>query len=98
MYTINKFRVIAFLEGISYLLLLFVAMPVKYVLEQPALVKMVGMGHGILFIAFIILLVQSAFTYRWKMGFNLIAFIASLLPFATFWLEKNLEHKAKALS
>ncbi len=98
MLPINRFRVIAFLEGISYLLLLFVAMPVKYLMGEPALVKMVGMGHGILFIAFIILLMQSAFAYRWKIGFNLIAFVASLLPFATFWLEKKLEYKAKALS
>ena len=97
MLLINKFRVIAFLEGISYLLLLFVAMPVKYGLGEPGLVKLIGMGHGVLFIAFVLVLMQSAFVYRWKMGFNLIAFIASLLPFATFWLEKKLEIKAKAL-
>ena len=79
------------MEGISYLLLLFIAMPVKYILEEPLLVKVVGMGHGVLFILFMFLLLTTALEHKWKLPFISMAFIASLLPFGTFYLEKKLK-------
>lgn len=79
------------MEGISYLLLLFIAMPVKYILGEPILVKFVGMGHGILFILFIYFLFVTSIEHKWKIQFILMAFIASLLPFGTFYLEKKLK-------
>ena len=88
---LKKFRLIAFMEGISYLLLLFIAMPVKYILGEPILVKFVGMGHGILFILFIYFLFVTSIEHKWKIQFILMAFIASLLPFGTFYLEKKLK-------
>ena len=51
----NTFRIIAFLEGVSYLLLLFVAVPIKYNLGDPAYVKLLGMPHGLLFMAYLVL-------------------------------------------
>ena len=51
----NTFRIVAFLEGVSYLLLLFLAVPIKYNMGDPAYVKLLGMPHGILFVAYIIL-------------------------------------------
>ncbi len=86
----NFFGKVAFVEGISYLLLLLVAMPIKYLLHIPEPVKYVGWAHGVLFIAYIVLLLACAFTYRWKVVQVLTFFFASLLPFAPFWVEKKL--------
>ncbi|MGB3750181.1 MAG: DUF3817 domain-containing protein [Arcobacteraceae bacterium] len=88
---LKRFRVIAFVEGISYLLLLFIAMPIKYVLGEPMVVKYVGMAHGVLFILFIILLAIAAKEYKWKFLFITFAFITSLIPFGTFYLETKLK-------
>jgi integral membrane protein len=88
---LKKFRFIAFSEGISYLILLFIAMPLKYLLDEPLLVKYVGMAHGVLFILFMILLLITAKECKWKVPFISMAFIASLLPFGTFYLESKLK-------
>ena len=50
---INLFRITALLEGVSYILLLFIAVPIKYLFDDPSYVKLLGMPHGILFIAYI---------------------------------------------
>ena len=52
---LNVFRTIAFLEGVSYILLLFLATPIKYLLEEPKYVKLLGMPHGLLFISIILM-------------------------------------------
>ena len=51
---LKLFRVIAFFEGISYILLLFIAVPIKYIFDDPTYVKLLGMPHGILFMIYII--------------------------------------------
>jgi len=88
---LKKFRLIALLEGLSFIILLFIAMPIKYMLGEPMAVKIVGMAHGGLFLLFIYLLFVSAKEYKWKFSFISMAFIASLLPFGTFYLEKKLK-------
>ena len=88
---LKRFRLIAFIEGISYLVLLFIAMPIKYLLDEPIVVKIVGMAHGGLFILFLVLLFITAKEYKWKIPFISMAFIASLVPFGTFYLEKKLK-------
>jgi len=90
---INRFRVISFIEGLSYLILLFIAMPIKYLAENPYPVKVIGMAHGVLFILFVILLLESMKKYDWKNNFSIKLFIYSLLPFGSFVIEK----KVKAL-
>lgn len=84
---ISVFRIVALLEGLSYILLLFVAVPIKYMLNDPSYVKMLGMPHGILFVAYIALafLLKSDFKWRQKtFGFVLLA---SIIPFATFYVD-----------
>ena len=88
---LKKFRLIAFLEGISFLVLLFIAMPIKYVLGEPLVVKFVGMAHGGLFLLFLYFLFVAAKEYKWTISFIAMAFIASLIPFGTFYLEKKLK-------
>ena len=84
---IKLFRLITLLEGSSYLLLLFVAVPLKYLMGDESYVKLLGMPHGVLFIAYIIL----SFVMRKKMNWNTTSFIimllASIIPFGTFYVD-----------
>lgn len=90
MMTISLFRWSARLEGISYLVLLCVAMPLKYLWQMPLAVQVVGMGHGILFISYVALLPSVRRRCNWDSRTTIFAGIASLLPGATFIVEKKL--------
>lgn len=83
------FKRIALLEGLSLLLLLFFAMPMKYMMDQKEYVQVIGMAHGILFLAYILLALILKFTKEWNVKLFLIACVASLIPFGTFYLEKK---------
>ena len=87
------FRIIAFLEGLSYLLLLFFAVPVKYLLFNDYYVRLLGMPHGVLFVLYII----CCFMIRKNMNWNVIQFCivlaASILPFGTFYIERKMLRK-----
>lgn len=89
---IKRLRVIGLLEGISFITLLFVAMPLKYIGGEPMAVKVVGMAHGILFLMFVAALADASFAKRWEYGFRTLAFISSLIPFGTFWLDRKLKN------
>ena len=85
--TFSRFRIISIIEGLSYLLLVFIAMPLKYMFDYPMAVKVVGMSHGVLFILFFVALVMAMNRYKWKfLGFQL--FVYSLLPFGFILIEK----------
>jgi integral membrane protein len=92
--TLGKFRTIAILEGISFIVLLFIAMPLKYYAGLPLAVKYTGWAHGVLFIFYILLLLQVKIEYDWSFKKTFLAFIASLLPFGTFVLDKSLKKEA----
>ena len=83
---LRVFRYIAIIEGISYLLF-GVTMPLKYVYEIVEPNYYVGMAHGMLFLSYCLLGLSSAINYKWKFGFSVMVFLASLIPFATFYLE-----------
>jgi integral membrane protein len=82
---------IGFAEGVSFLVLLFIAMPLKYMADMPTPVRIVGMLHGILFIMYAFALLQAKITYQWKLKKTLIAFLVSFLPFGTFFLKRILK-------
>ena len=86
---INLFRLITLLEGSSYLLLLFVAVPLKYLMGDESYVKLLGMPHGVLFITYIVF----SFVMQKKMNWNTTSFIiillASIIPFGTFYVDKK---------
>ena len=92
--TLQWFRVIAMTEGISFLVLLGIAMPLKYFANLPVAVKVVGMLHGILFVAFMVLAWETMNALNKKFGWFVKAFIASIIPFGTFVLEKELKKEA----
>ena len=74
-------------EGISYLLLLFVAMPLKYVMDFPEAVRLIGSLHGFLFVAFMVMLYYSLMTKALTLKAVVRAFLLSLIPFGTFYLS-----------
>lgn len=88
----NIFRIVSFLEGVSYLLLLFVATPIKYLQDNPEYVKLLGMPHGVLFMLYIIL----AFVIKKEMNWNYknsgVILICSVIPFGTFYVDKKYLH------
>ena len=88
---IQTLRIIGLLEGISFLLLLFIAMPMKYMLDNPVLVKYVGMGHGVLFILFLIVLFTVCERQKWSIYMFILGLIASILPFGTFVFDRKLK-------
>lgn len=91
---LKRFRQVAVLEGISYLLLLFIAMPLKYFAGMPEAVKYTGWAHGVLFMLYAVMLVQCWQSYNWKFGKAALIFIASLLPFAPFIVDRRLKEEA----
>lgn len=96
--TFNQFRKIAFAEGVSFLVLLFIAMPLKYLADSPLAVRYVGMAHGVLFVAYIIwaLLVKAEAnkSFVWLIK----VFVASIIPFGTFWMEKQWKKEEEAVT
>jgi integral membrane protein len=94
--TLGRFRLIAILEGVSYLILLGIAMPLKYFVQLPDAVRYTGWIHGVLFVLYIILLLKVWSQYRWSFGKVLLAFIASLLPFGTFVLDSKLKKEMQS--
>jgi len=83
---LTLFRTTAILEGISYLALFAVTMPLKYLADIPMPNKYVGYAHGILFIAYLLFALILWRIQKWEFKKGLILLIASLLPFATFYL------------
>ena len=93
---IGRLRVIAFIEGISFLLLLGVAMPLKYFAGMPAAVKTAGWIHGVLFVLYLFSVAEV--TIRRRLSFALAsgALLASLVPFGTFALDARLRREERA--
>ena len=91
--TLGWFRFIALAEGVSYLVLLFVAMPLKYLANKPEAVRYMGWLHGFLFIAYGLLLILVWSQYNWRFKKALKAFVAALLPFGTFYLDKKIKQE-----
>jgi len=86
---LGRLRIVAFIEGCSYLLL-GITMILKYKFAMPQPNYVVGLAHGILFVLYIVLLLQVSFIHRWNLLKMLMAFLASLIPFGTFYADKVL--------
>lgn len=87
--SLGRLRIIAFAEGISYLILLFVAMPLKYILGQPSAVKNFGAVHGLLFVLYILYVFLCKIEYRWTFKKTLILLGISIVPFGNFYADKH---------
>ena len=92
---IGRLRLIGIAEGISFLLLLGIAMPLKYVAGIPEMVKWVGWIHGLLFVLYLAAVAHVTFLHRWSVLRVAGAFLAALLPFGTFVLDAKLRREEK---
>ena len=90
---IGKLRIWGLLEGISFLALLFVAMPLKYIWEIPMAVKYVGAAHGGLFIFYCMWVLVATLEFKWSFSTIAKALIASVIPAGTFWADRNIFRK-----
>jgi len=90
---LKKFRLINKIEGFSYLFLLFVAMPLKHMAGFPIATKIAGMIHGVLFIGFVYQLIMATEEVPFSKKEAFIFFVASLIPFGSFYIEAQCKEK-----
>jgi integral membrane protein len=89
--SVRLLRRVGFLEGVSLLVLLFIAMPLKYIWHQPGAVKIVGWIHGALFVLFMLLLLRVYEQKAWSFKKVVLGFLAAFLPFGTFVFDRQLK-------
>jgi len=80
----RRFHWVAYAEGASFLILLLIAMPLKYWAGLPMAVRVVGLSHGVLFVAYVVLICEALGAGRFSLRTAGLAFLASLLPFGPF--------------
>jgi integral membrane protein len=90
---IGRLRVVAFIEGCSFLVLLGVAMPLKYFFAMPLAVRLVGSIHGGLFVGFCAALLHVMIVARWSLLRGLVVFASSLVPCGTFLMDPSLRRE-----
>ena len=88
-------RIIGLLEGISFLVLMFIAMPLKYIWERPELIYSTGMAHGLLIILYVFFVLLVGYQLKWKFNHIFWTLLASLIPFGTFIADKKLFRNAQ---
>ncbi len=93
---LGAFRIVNKLEGFSYILLLFVAMPLKYGLDIAVATRIAGTLHGILFVAFCITLFLALVGKKVSFTESVIFFLLSLVPFGSFYTDKLIGRKQEA--
>ncbi len=91
---VGRLRAAGMVEAVSFLLLLGVAMPLKYFAGMPLAVKIAGWIHGLLFIVFAMCLLVAHGERRWSLRWTATVFVAALLPFGPFVIDRRLkEHQ-----
>ncbi len=88
--SLGRLRLVGLLEGASFLLLVGVAMPLKYLAGHPEAVRVMGMIHGVLFLSFVATIIQAHGDYEWPMKRSMLLFVAALLPFGPFVADRRL--------
>ena len=92
---IDRFRKVAVAEGWSFLILLFIAMPLKYLWQMPLAVKITGSIHGALFVVFCVTLWLAMQKAAWPLGRAAMLLMASLVPLVPFWLDRRVKSWAE---
>lgn len=93
--SIGRLRVIGFWEGVSFLVLLLIAMPLKYLAGQPQAVSVVGMAHGVLFMLYLAAAIQAALDHDWTWKRTLLVMVASVLPAGPFVVDARILREYK---
>jgi len=87
--TLKTFRVISLLEALSFVILLLVAMPIKYILGNPELVRIVGMAHGILFVLYIISALLFKNKLNWSNQILVVVILCSIIPLGPLYVDRK---------
>jgi len=87
---IGRFKLIASLEGFSFLILVGIAVPMKHIWSQPWLVQNLGMIHGIIFLLYLLNIIQNKIELSWSTGKTLLAIVLSIIPFGTFYVVNKM--------
>ena len=95
--TIKWLRYAGIAEGISSLLLFFVGMPLKYFADKPEAVRITGTIHGLLFVIYVVTLMQAALVLRRPLSWSVKIFIAAIIPMGPFMIEPSLKREQQAL-
>lgn len=95
---VSFLRATGLIEAVSFLILVGVAMPLKYIWHEPLAVKIVGWIHGILFMIFCLALLRTLIVARWPFGRAILIFIAALLPFGPFVVDRKMRQYEKEFS
>ena len=98
MTALRQLRLVALLEGTSFVVLLFIAMPLKYLAGLPLAVRVVGSVHGVLFLLFLAVLLRAGSERGWPVSRWLIAFVSSVVPFGTFIFDRSLRREIAEMS
>lgn len=96
--TYSWFRKIAFAEGISFLVLLLIAMPLKYWAGMPKAVTIIGSLHGVLFVTLAVAAYMVKDQYNRSIGWGFKVFISSIIPFGTFYMDKEWKREEEAVA
>lgn len=90
---IGRFRMMGFIEGLSLLVLLFIAMPLKYFAGMPEVVTIVGAIHGAFFITYLFFIAYTTYKIRWSFIWAITAVIVAFIPFGNIALDTRLKNK-----
>lgn len=89
--SVGRLRLLGFLEGVSLLILLFIAVPIKYVGHDPSMVKAIGPVHGLLFLLFVVNTITVGIEQHWKFGTTTWkVLLACVIPFGTFYIDRKI--------
>lgn len=86
---IGRLRIMGFLEGLSLLILVFIALPLKYGYNNESLTKMLGPVHGALFLLFILNTISTGIEQKWKFKTTSTIVVSCLIPFGTFYVDNK---------
>ncbi|MEC8825288.1 MAG: DUF3817 domain-containing protein [Verrucomicrobiota bacterium] len=93
---LDQLRLASLLDGVSYIILLGIAMPLKYAADMPMVVRIVGSAHGFLWIALCLFLLLALVKKKLSFGWCVIVFVGALIPFLPFWLDHKLRAKKES--
>ena len=90
---LKAFRALSLIEGLSLVILLFIAMPAKYHFGISGVVPIAGMTHGGLWLTYVVMSLMVSHKQKWSVGFWLVTLLVSVVPFACLWLERRLKRE-----
>jgi integral membrane protein len=93
---LTAYRVLAVMVGLGLLTLVLVGLPLKYAADQPDVVKVVGPGHGFLYVVYFLLSLQLWQRERWEFRFAILVLCAGFVPFLSFYAERQVTYRVRA--